>query len=166
MLYNMYNESHWVYFYSNYQVRNSSTICNKVWEIISIFIVAMRYFAMWANLLSKQKLSWSYGHVSQTHKSDSSWYIMYVLHIFIIYSHSKNIYYIMIIHISLYILNISKARHGQEFAIYLPFLKQKDDKQWCSYFPERFRDCIFHHVVLGETLRSWLFLVVYIFGLF
>ena len=45
-------------------------------------------------------------------------------------------------------------------------LKSEKFAQWCRYFPERFRDCIFHHVVLGETLRSWLFLVVYIFGLF
>ena len=37
--------------------------------------------------------------------------------------------------------------------------------QWCRYFPDRFHDCIFRHVVLGGTL-SWLFLVVYIFGLF
>ena len=42
----------------------------------------------------------------------------------------------MIIHTYLYILNISKARHGQEFAIYL-FLKQKDDKQTCFCQPSR-----------------------------
>ena len=26
--------------------------------------------------------------------------------------------------------------------------------QWCRYFPERFCDCIFRHVVLGETLSQ------------
>ena len=59
----------------------------------------------------------------------------------------------------------NNLRAGSRMYLYFLIICAGACKECWRYFPERFRDCIFCHVVLGETL-SWLCLVVYILGFF